>query len=60
MLARRGKVESVTWTNGVCVRKIPEGLWRPTERLLHGVVNHAQHERDYDGNDERDYTMFHE
>jgi len=31
MRARRGKVESVTRTKGVCVWRIPEGPWRPTE-----------------------------
>jgi hypothetical protein len=29
--ARRGKVESVTRTKGVCVWRIPEGPWRPKE-----------------------------
>jgi hypothetical protein len=31
MRARRGKVESVTRTKGVCVWRIPEGPWRPKE-----------------------------
>jgi hypothetical protein len=29
--ARRGKVESVTRTKGVCVWRLPSGSWRPTE-----------------------------
>jgi hypothetical protein len=29
--ARRGKVKSVTRAKGVCVWRIPEGPWRPTE-----------------------------
>jgi hypothetical protein len=33
MRARRGKVESVTRTKGVCVWRIPEGPWRPTDEL---------------------------
>jgi hypothetical protein len=31
MRARRGKVESVTRTKGVCVWRIPETPWRPRE-----------------------------
>jgi hypothetical protein len=29
--ARRGKVESVTLTKGVCIWQIPEGPWRPVK-----------------------------
>jgi hypothetical protein len=34
MRARRGRVESVTRTKGVCVWRIPDGPWRPTELPL--------------------------
>jgi hypothetical protein len=34
MRAKRGKIESVTRTKGVCVWRIPEGPWRPKELPL--------------------------
>ncbi|HWA04600.1 MAG TPA: hypothetical protein VG819_13855 [Rhizomicrobium sp.] len=32
--ARRGKVESVARTKGVCIWRIPKGPWMPTELPL--------------------------